>query len=78
MNTPANEQTELKEIIAAFVASGWDLIDAPAKLWIASGGAPQTREALIAAIQQADKECGSCGCDFDPLYKRALALQTLI
>jgi hypothetical protein len=29
---------------------------------------------LIKAVDQADKECGSCGCEFDPLYKRALEL----
>ena len=32
------------------------------------------REALIAAIRQADAECGSCGCELDPLYKCALEL----
>ena len=29
---------------------------------------------LISAIEKADKECGSCGCEYDALYKRALAL----
>ena len=29
---------------------------------------------LIKAVEQADKECGNCGCEFDPLYKRALEL----
>ncbi len=23
---------------------------------------------------KADKDCGSCGCELDPLYKRALEL----
>lgn len=32
------------------------------------------KDTLVLAIKQADKECGSCGCDFDPLYKRALEL----
>ena len=32
------------------------------------------RDALVAAIRQADRECGSCGCELDPLYKKALAL----
>lgn len=32
------------------------------------------RDGLIGAIKQADAECGSCGCEFDPLYKRALEL----
>ena len=28
----------------------------------------------IAAIRQADAECGSCGCALDAMYKRALEL----
>lgn len=62
---------ELKNIMEKFVSSGWDLISVPAQQWL-DGKADKA--ALVAAIQQADKECGSCGCDFDPLYKRALEL----
>ncbi len=62
---------ELKTIMEKFASSGWDLIAVPAKQWL-DGNAD--KDALTAAIQQADKECGSCGCDFDPLYKRALEL----
>lgn len=62
---------ELEAIMKRFLASGWDLISVPARQWL-DGKAD--REALIAAIQEADKECGSCGCDFDPLYKRVLEL----
>lgn len=29
---------------------------------------------MITAITQADKECGNCGCEFDILYKKALAI----
>jgi len=29
-------------------------------------------DALICAVKQADAECGSCGCEFDPLYKEFL------
>jgi len=29
---------------------------------------------LFAAVEQADKDCGSCGCEFDPLYKKAIEL----
>ena len=54
-----------------FATSGWDLIAVPAQAWL-DGNANQ--EALTAAIRQADSECGSCGCEFDPLYKRALEL----
>ena len=62
---------ELKSIMEKFVASGWDLIAIPAQQWV-DGKAEKA--ALISAIQQADSECGSCGCDLDPLYKRALEL----
>jgi hypothetical protein len=71
MNENANE---LKTIMAKFAESGWDLIDAPAKAWLEGKG---DKRALISAIEQADQECGSCGCEFDPLYKRALELKEL-
>ena len=70
--------TELVKIIEKFAESGWDLIEAPAKAWLSVNGESEADEAvaskLIEAIEQADKECGSCGCEFDPLYKRALEL----
>lgn len=62
---------ELKMIMEKFVASGWDLIANPAQAWLDGKG---NTENLITAIKQADKECGSCGCDFDPLYKKALEI----
>ena len=52
-------------------ASGWDLISIPAQQWL---DGKFDRDALISAVKQADKECGSCGCEMDPLYKRALEL----
>lgn len=66
---------ELKAIMEKFAASGWDLIAVPAKAWLSGS---YDKAELIAAIEQADQECGSCGCEFDPLYKRALALQDAI
>ena len=62
---------ELKMIMEKFVASGWDLIAVPAQQWLDKKA---DKETLVAAIRQADQECGSCGCDLDPLYKRALEL----
>ena len=62
---------ELKMIMEKFVASGWDLIANPAQAWLDGKGNTET---LITAIKQADKECGSCGCDLDPLYKKALEI----
>ncbi|MBD5080615.1 MAG: hypothetical protein K2J79_01330 [Ruminiclostridium sp.] len=62
---------ELKTIMEKFAESGWELISVPAKQWLEGKG---NRDTLIAAVKQADKECGSCGCELDPLYKRALEL----
>ncbi len=63
---------ELRYILEKFAASGWDLIATPAQNWLDGNG---ERDTLIAAIEQADRECGSCGCELDPLYKRALELK---
>lgn len=62
---------ELKTIMEKFATSGWDLISVPAQQWL---DGKYDKDSLIAAIKQADEECGSCGCEFDPLYKRALQL----
>jgi len=62
---------ELKMIMKKFEESGWDLIAVPAKDWL-EGNAD--RETLVSAVNQADQECGTCGCELDPLYKRALEL----
>lgn len=70
----SNERT-LKEIVTKFAESGWDLIGVPAKAWLEGSG---NKQELIEAIEQADRECGSCGCEFDPLYKRVLVLADLL
>jgi len=62
---------ELHDIMEKFASCGWGLIDSPAKDYLAGRA---DLPALIAAIEEADKQCGSCGCDMDPLYKRALEL----
>jgi hypothetical protein len=63
---------ELKVILKKFSESGWDLIADPSKAYLDGTG---TKEALIKAIEQADKECGNCGCEFDPLYKKCIELK---
>ncbi|MDD7794135.1 hypothetical protein [Clostridium sp. 'White wine YQ'] len=63
---------ELKTILEKFVDSGWDLISIPSKAYLDGNG---SKEDLIKAIEQADKECGSCGCELDPLYKRCIELK---
>lgn len=62
---------ELNEILQKFAASGWELIAVPSRAWLDGQG---DRDKLAAAIRQADAECGSCGCELDLLYKKALAL----
>jgi hypothetical protein len=69
---------ELVKIVTKFAESGWDLIDVPSKAWLSAVNENRSsnniKTELIKAVEQADKECGSCGCEFDPLYKRALEL----
>ena len=57
--------------LGKFISSGWALIADPARKWLEKGGDPA---ALIEAIRQADAVCGRCGCELDPLYRRAIAL----
>lgn len=66
---------ELIQIMKRFAASSWDMLARPAQDWLDGTG---DKGELITAIAAADRECGSCGCEFDPLYKRALELQELI
>lgn len=63
--------SELKGILTKFTESGWDLIDSVSKEYLKS---EKDKDELIEAIKIADEQCGSCGCEFDPLYKRALEL----
>ena len=62
---------ELKSIMQKFAASGWDLIAVPAQQWL---DGECDKDTLVSAMKQADQECGSCGCELDPLYKRTLEL----
>ncbi len=66
-----NISTELKSILEKFAASGWDVIDGPAKAYL---DGKNNADELTAAVRKADQECGSCGCEYDALYKRALQL----
>lgn len=62
---------ELKKILERFAGSGWGMIADPSLGWLRG---KVKREALEAAIRDAYAQCGSCGCDFDLLYPRALEL----
>lgn len=65
---------ELVQVVTKFAESGWDLIATPSKAWLEGKG---NSSELLAAIEQADKECGGCGCEYDALYKRALEMEKL-
>lgn len=66
---------ELRIILEKFAKSGWSLIAIPSKAYLDGNG---TKEDLIKAIEQADKECGNCGCEFDSLYKKCIKLKELL
>ena len=63
---------DLNGILNKFAGSGWELIAIPSNAYLNGSG---TKEDLIEAVEQADKECGNCGCEFDPLYKKLLELK---
>ncbi len=65
---------ELIDIVTKFTESGWDVIDGPSRAWLSNRDDAAAWTALVAAVKEADVVCGSCGCEFDPLYKRALAI----
>ena len=65
------KKNELNNIITKFANSGWDLIAIPANAYLKD---KNNKEEFINAIKIADQECGTCGCEFDPLYKRFLEL----
>ena len=69
---------ELVKIVVKFAESGWDILDEPSKKWLSAnnenGLTNTVTNELIEAVKQADKKCGNCGCDYDPLYKSALEL----
>jgi hypothetical protein len=70
----ASNNQELNNLVQKFADSGWDQIDGISKKWLSYTDCSDTTAELIAALEVADKECGSCGCEMDPLYKQALAL----
>lgn len=79
----ANRQrrARLTEIIKKFADSEYDLISGPSKAWLEAkddGEASKAASAVLEeALNKAVDECGSCGCEFDALYKEALAMKDL-
>ena len=63
------EEHELRIILKRFADSEWELIAAPANAYL---DGEDCNDSLIAAVEQANEECGSCGCEYDELYRRFL------
>jgi glutathione peroxidase-family protein len=76
----SEKQEELIGIIEKFANSGWDLIDFPAKTWLQNKFESDRTivQNLIDATERADIECGNCGCEYDPLYKKVLQLKDIL
>jgi hypothetical protein len=74
----SSKNEELVNIVLKFAESGWDILDEPSKKWLSANNKNELTKTvtndLIEAVKQADKECGNCGCEYDPLYKSALEL----
>ena len=66
------EEHELRSILKRFADSGWELISVPANAYLCG---ESCKDELIAAVEQANEECGSCGCEYDELYLRFLELR---
>ena len=58
---------ELQGILERFAGSGWELIALPSRRWL---DGQENREELV----RAQRICGTCGCDLDSLYPKALRL----
>ncbi|MEA4938898.1 MAG: hypothetical protein VB091_04845 [Christensenella sp.] len=65
------EEYELRGILKRFSDSGWELLSVPASAYLSG---EDCMDELIAAVTQANEECGSCGCEYDALYERFLVL----
>ena len=76
----AQRRARLADIMTTFAATElpaeWGLKEA-AGVWLEgmnnANASKAAAEPLRAALLKADEACGSCGCEFDALYKEALA-----
>jgi len=69
------EEHELRSILKRFADSGWELISVPANAYLCG---ESVKDELIAAVEQANEECGSCGCEYDAMYRRFLELKGVL
>ena len=79
VNNMLNQNKEFIGIMKKFAESEWDLIDGISRAFLDAVEEDEILDddfimELQEVIEEADKVCGSCGCEYDPLYKRALEL----
>ena len=76
-----HRRAKLMKIIEQFAKCEYDVINTVSVKWLESMNDGEASKAaandLEAALLKADEECGSCGCEFDALYKQALAMKDL-
>ncbi len=63
---------KILQLVEEFANSGWTLIAAPAQAWLRGENCNQ---ALVAAVEQAERQCGGCGCELDQTYRDFLILK---
>ncbi|MDL2287700.1 pyruvate:ferredoxin (flavodoxin) oxidoreductase, partial [Eubacteriales bacterium OttesenSCG-928-G02] len=83
MAVAQNQRREkLVEIITTFANSEYDVINSASKEWLATKDdgklSKESSAKLIAAVEKANSECGSCGCEFDALYTQVLEMKDLL
>jgi len=68
--------SEIKDIEVKFAESGWELLALSSRLWLEALENNRLTKLIIAdlvsAVEAADLECGSCGCEYDGLYIKFL------
>jgi len=76
-----HRRAKLAEIIKVFADSEYDVINGASAAWLEAMNNGEASKAAAAdltkALRAANAECGDCGCEFDALYKKALAMKDL-
>ncbi len=63
---------KILQLVEEFANSGWTLIATPAQAWLRG---ENCNRILVAAVEQADRQCGNCGCELDQAYQNFLSIK---
>lgn len=64
-------QWALRSILSWFAQACWPLIATASRDYL---DGKIDKAALLEAMKEADQQCGSCGCEFDALYKKVITI----